>query len=256
MESKHGWRLYDNMDHWMPHFDRLAEAIRIKVELLSDQELNFLPGEFRVAMVTDCCNQIVSRPGSGPARDGVGAPRAGAAGWVQLVFYNGWLVSCGMKFKRDCLSTMWPHCIRIIWFIVKTQRPHLSHWKQYQWQTREAATGQRDPSWKFFKMYGDSIFPWMSCLLSRYKGDNISEIGKLENAIMSSCREHVEWHSSEIKLLFPFVDYHNKQQLLKTPVRETFVITMISRNFYVCRNENKNSKFFPCIPPSVEDWSR
>lgn len=66
MESKHGWRLYDNLDHWIPHFDRFAEAIRVKVEHLSDQELNFLPGEFRVALVTDCCNQIVSRPGSGP----------------------------------------------------------------------------------------------------------------------------------------------------------------------------------------------
>ena len=71
MECKHGWLLYDNLDFWMPHFDRFAEAIRIKVEHLSDQQLNFLPGEFRVAMVTDCCNQIVSRPGSGPARDGV-----------------------------------------------------------------------------------------------------------------------------------------------------------------------------------------
>ena len=98
MESKHGWRLYDNLDYWIPHFDRFAEAIRVKVEHLSDQELNFLPGEFRVALVTDCCNQIVSRPGSGPIRDGVGAPRADPAGWVQRVFYNGWLASYGMKY--------------------------------------------------------------------------------------------------------------------------------------------------------------
>ena len=71
---------------------------------------------------------------------------------------------------------------------------------------------------------------------------------------MSSCREHVEWHYGEIKTLFPFVDYSNKQQLLKTPVRETFVTAMILRNCYVCLNENKTSNFFSCTPPSIEEW--
>ena len=84
----------------------------------------------------------------------------------------------------------------------------------------------------------------------------MTDIEKLENAVMSSCREHVEWHYGEIKSLFPFDDYRNKQQLLKIPVRETFVTTMILRNFYVCMNENKSSKFFPCIPPLAEDWLR
>ena len=42
------------------------------------------------------------------------------------------------------------------------------------------------PPDNLFKMYGGSIFPWMSCLLSRYKGENISEVEKLENAVMSS----------------------------------------------------------------------
>ena len=66
----------------------------------------------------------------------------------------------------------------------------------------------------------------------------------------------MEWHYREIKTLFPFVDYPNKQQLLKTPVRKTFVTTMILRNCYVCLNENETSKYFSCVPLSVEDWLR
>ena len=79
----------------------------------------------------------------------------------------------------------------------------------------------------------------MSCLLSRYKGVDITEEERLENRVMSSCREHVEWHYGEINTMFPFIDYSNKQQLLKTPVRETFVTAMMLRNCYVCLNENK-----------------
>ena len=112
------------------------------------------------------------------------------------------------------------------------------------------------PPENLFKMHGDSIFPWMSCWLSLYKGENMSKVVKIEIKVMSSCREHVEWHYGEMKSLFAFVDYPNKQQLLKTPVRETFVTTMILRDFYVCLNENKTSKVFSCVPPSVEDWLR
>lgn len=255
MECKHGWRLYDNLEFWMPHFDRFAEAIRVKVEHLSDQQLNFLPGEFRVAMVTDCCNQIVPRPGSGPARDGVGAPRADAAGWVQRVFYNGWLASCGMKY-----GTVEAPCGLTVFASSGLSSRH----SDLTWLAESNINGKLErlqldngiPPDNLFKMYGDSIFPWMSCLLSSYKGENISEIEILENAVMSSCREHVEWHYGEIKTLFPFVDYPNKQQLLRTPVRETFVTTMFLRNCYVCLNENKTSKYFSCVPPSVEDWLR
>ena len=89
-------------------------------------------------------------------------------------------------------------------------------------------------------MYGDSIFPWMLCLLSRYKGIDITEVERLENRVMSSCR-HVEWHDGEMKTMVPFIDYSNEQQLLKTPVRETFVTAMILLNCYVCLNEKKTS---------------
>jgi hypothetical protein len=103
-------------------------------------------------------------------------------------------------------------------------------------------------------MYGDSIFPWLSCLRSRYKGNNLNDREKLGNKVMSSCREHIEWHYGEIKTLFSFVDYSKKQQLMLSPVRETFVTAMLLRNCLVCLNENKTSKYFNCVPPSLESY--
>ena len=253
MERKHGWRLYDNLNFWVPHFERFAEAIRSKAVALSGGQLNFVPDQFRIAMVTDCCNQIISRPGSGPAMDGPDAARRDPAGWLQRVFYNGWLADCGMKYgtvESPCGMTLFASS-------GESSRHSDLTWLANSDINSKLERVQTDyginPD-NLFKMYGDSIFPWMSCLLSRYKGDDITEIERLENRVMSSCREHVEWHYGEIKTLFPFVDYSNKQQLLKTPVRETFVTAMILRNCYVCLNENKTSNFFSCTPPSIEEW--
>jgi DDE superfamily endonuclease len=64
-----------------------------------------------------------------------------------------------------------------------------------------------------YMMYGDSIFPWLSCLRSRYRGQHLNAREVIENKIMSSCRQSIEWHYGEIKMLFPFVDYSNKQQI-------------------------------------------
>ena len=94
----------------------------------------------------------------------------------------------------------------------------------------------------------------MSCLRSRYQGEHQSVTEKLENKCMSSCREHVEWHYGEIKTLFTFVDYSNKQQLMLSPVKETFVTAMFLRNCLVCLNENKASKYFNCVPPTLENY--
>jgi hypothetical protein len=60
---KDGWRLYDNLEYWMTDFDRFSEAIRMKVERLSDGALHYDTGSFRVCCFTDCVNQVISRPG-------------------------------------------------------------------------------------------------------------------------------------------------------------------------------------------------
>ena len=208
MERKHGWRLYRNLNFGF------AEAIRLEAVALSGAQLNFVQDQFRIAMVTDCCNQIISRPGAGPAVDGPDAPRRDPAGWLQSVFYNGWLADCGMKYgavESPCGMTLFASSVEssrhrdLTWLANSDTNSKL---KRLQTDYGINPDGS-------FKMYGDSIFPWMSCLLSRYKGDDITEIERLENRVMSNCRKHVEWYYGEIKILFPFVQCSKKQQLKK-----------------------------------------
>jgi DDE superfamily endonuclease len=253
MKRTHGWRLHANLSYWMPHLSRFSEAIRVKLTEISDGVLNYEAHAFKVCCVVDCCNQVIRRPGTGPIADGPNVPRADEAGWIQRVFYNGWLGDCGIKYgtvEAPCGMTMY------------ASSGESSRHSDLQWLVDSNINGMFEDVQRanninpnnFYKMYGDSIFPWMSCLLSRYRGENVSDIELLENRKMSSCRQHVEWHYGEIKMMFPFVDYENKQQLLKCPVTETFVTAMLLRNCHVCLNENKTSKYFSCSPPSLENY--
>ena len=94
MKNTHGWRVHENLPYWIPHLLRFSEAIRIKVSAISDGRLNYTVNEFKICCITDCCNQVIRRPGTGPIVDGPNADRADPAGWIQRVFYNKWLGDC------------------------------------------------------------------------------------------------------------------------------------------------------------------
>jgi hypothetical protein len=109
---------------------------------------------------------VIRRPGTGP-----NVPRADKAGWIQRVFYNGWLVDCGIKYgtvEAPCAMTMY------------ASSGKSSRHSDLQWLVDSNINGMFEDVQRanninpnnFYKMYGDSIFPWMSCLLSRYRGEN------------------------------------------------------------------------------------
>lgn len=91
MENNHGFRLFNNLQFWVPYMPLYAEKFRLKVIEKSQGQLNYNPGEFLVWAVVDCCNQVISRPGAGPDDDGIDANRRDPAGWMQRVFYNRYL---------------------------------------------------------------------------------------------------------------------------------------------------------------------
>jgi DDE superfamily endonuclease len=200
VEKKHGWRLYDNLDYWVSDFNRFAEAIRMKVERLSDGALSYDVGSFRVCCFTDCVNQVISRPGTGPLFDGPDAPRADPSGWVQRVFYNRWLADCGMKY-----GTLDAPCGMTVYASQGESSRHSDlRWLSEsgintKFETVQVSNGG-DPE-DLYKMYGDSIFPWLSCLRSRYRGNNLNAREQTENKTMTSCRQSIEWHYGEVKRL-------------------------------------------------------
>ena len=253
METTYGWLLYDNLTYWQQFFPHYSECWRAKVEILSEGRLQYEPNSFKVCCSVDCVNQIINRPGTGPLVDGPNSERADPSGWIQRIYYNGWLADTGLKY-----GTVDAPCgMTIFASPAQTSRNNDLVWLSNsnintKFEAVQLDNGG-DPS-DLFKMYGDSIFPWMSCLRSRYKGNNITPIESLENKVISSCRQHVEWHYGEVKSLFPFVDYSRKHNLLVSPVSQSFVTAMILRNCYVTLNENKTSAFFHCIPPTLESF--
>jgi DDE superfamily endonuclease len=247
--------LHDDLSFWVPYFPHFAEKIRMKAQELSEGALEWEVGLFLISGFLDCVNEGIARVGAGPLVDGPNAPRADPTGWLQRVHYNGWLGKCAMKY-----GTVGFPCGMIGYASegMSSRRNDL-RWLAESNINQRLLGAQQGVLDKTYKMYGDSIFPWLECVHSRYRsgGDYvINEREKLENRVMSSCRESEEWHYAEIKTLFPFVTVQDKQQLLRCPVRETFLTCIILRNCYVCLNGNKTSTKFQCQPPQLEEWLR
>jgi hypothetical protein len=134
-------------------------------------------------------NQVINRPGTGPLFDGPDAPRADPSGWVQRVFYNKWLADCGTKYGTTMYASPG-----------ESSRHSDLRWLSEggintKLETVQVSNGG-DPD-DLYMMYGDSIFPWLSCLRSRYRGNHLNARELVENNSMTSCRQSIEWHYGE-----------------------------------------------------------
>ena len=77
----------------------------------------------------------------------------------------------------------------------------------------------------------------MECLQSRHRvGGVLPENLRMENVAMSRVRESIEWSYGETPNLFPFVNYEKRQQLLASPVLESYITATIMRNCYATLN--------------------
>lgn len=255
--TRHGWRLFDNLQFWVPHFGRFAEAIRIRVLNKAERigragELDIQPGSFKIAGFMDCHNQYIGTVGAGPAANGQNQQRQDPHGWQQRLFYNGWLADHGLKY-----GTVDAPCGMMMYASYGTS----SRESDLSWladsninQMLIDAQNSLGIMNNLYQIYGDSIFPWLECVLSRYSGENLPPVRDLENKCMSSCRESIEWHYGEMNALFPFVDVQKKNFLLLSPVRETFVTAMLLRNCLVSMYGNNTSNAFNCPPPTLEEY--
>lgn len=254
--ARHGWRLFDNLRFWVPHFARFAEAIRLRAIAKAERlgrsgELNFPPGQFKVAGFMDCHNQYIGTPGAGPAAPGPNQNRADPEGWQQQLFYNGWLKDHGLKY-----GTVDAPCGMVMFgsYGTSSRDSDLTWLAESNVNQMLIEAQNADGIQELFQIYGDSIFPWLECVLSRYPDDNILPVHDLENKCMSTCRESIEWHYGETNALFPFVDTKKKNYLLLSPVRETFVTAMLIRNCIVAMYGNNTSLAYNCLPPTLEEY--
>ena len=109
-----------------------------------------------------------------------------------------------------------------------------------------------NPAWILYKSFGDSTYGHMECIQSRHRVAGVlQENLRMENVAMSRERESIEWSYGETSNLFPFVNYEKRQQLLASPVVESYITATIISNCYATLNHNSTSKFFIATHPRL-----
>jgi hypothetical protein len=236
-----GYLLTDHLRFWKPYFPQFAELIRRKLSTLGCE---FEPGTFKVFSFVDNTINATCRPGGGPRRSGVDAPRNDPL--IQRAFYVGWKKLHGFKWETMDL----PNGMNAFaWGPVSCRHNDL-------WTLRESRLAdlleelQQDEALKYCT-YGDSAYVVIRrlCLLARhtvYAGDTPQVRARkvLENACMSSCREVIEWDYGDLGTYFSYVDYKKRLSMRKSYVGHIYLTAMILRNAMCCMRGNNTSKYY------------
>ena len=254
----------ENVGFFSGRFEMYSEAIRKKVNDVhmskdaGNQPLfptagTFLPFAFIDGNCTGTCT-----PGTGPTRPGPDAPRRPNANRIQEAFYNGWLHKHGIKH----LALDGPDGLAIFCFGPSSLRRNDLYLLAQSEADEHVRVAQahliQDDDLVLRVMYGDSIFPWRTCLRSRYNAsifDPRKDWKDDVDAAMSSVRELVEHHYGEADQMWPFMAYEKKLKISNMPLKAIYTSKMFLRNCYVCLYGNKTSERFNCQPPILEDYA-
>ena len=260
LQTRWGYKLYDNLDFFQPRWEIYSECIRLKAMDVSlsfplrpnpSPALQYAQGDFSICSFIDCNLTGTCRLGSGPLADGHLAPRNPLALILQQSIYNGWARKHGMKHETseapDGLSqhAYGPGSLRHsdLWFLGRGG----INTKFYNIQVHLPGNQQK-------KMYGDSIYPFMSHLRSRHGPNNPTPMQRSEDLALSSCRECIEHSYGESSQLFPYLNYHEKLKLANQPLGAIYFTKLLFRNMYNCLYHNNTSKRFNCPPPTLEEY--
>ena len=104
-----------------------------------------------------------------------------------------------------------------------------------------------------YKIYGDAAYMHLSLSHIEARHNNIdnTQREKLENKVMASCRQTIEFNYGDLKTKWAFLEYKNNLKLLDQPVFSMSLAAMILRNALVCMNGNQCSIFFDKMPPRM-----
>jgi hypothetical protein len=107
-----------------------------------------------------------------------------------------------------------------------------------------------------YKIYGDSAYIVLSSshVCARHSNEVNTEREMLENRVMSSCRETIEWDYGDVGRYFPLVDYKEVLKMRKMPVGAMYLTAMILRNALNTINPTNTSQYFHLNPPTLEEW--
>jgi hypothetical protein len=107
-----------------------------------------------------------------------------------------------------------------------------------------------------YYLYADPAYQCTRCIMSGFKGANITADQQDFNTQMSSVRECVEWGFGGIINLFPYIDNKRMQRLMQQPVGKFYILSSLFYNIHTCLYGNQTSVYFDCDPPTVEEYLR
>ena len=97
IREKHGHLVTDNLEYWKDSLETFSEAIRVKVLEKSGGQVHYDPGDYLVFAFIDDTVTRISRPGGGPAEEGINAERYNNL--IQQAFFNGYKACHGIKHQ-------------------------------------------------------------------------------------------------------------------------------------------------------------
>jgi hypothetical protein len=236
-----GYLLLNNLQFWLPKFPAFAEAMRIKLATLPNEDnRQYFPsaydraGGFCAMGAIDNTLNATCRPG-GPRTGGEQAPR-----WdrlIQQAWWTGWKKLHGIKWQTlDLPNGMNLH----VWGPASVRRnDNFTLGKSNILEKlRILQAGQPLK----FKIIGDSA----------YSDDDIIATGGGRG--MSAIREQIEWNYKDLKMLWKYLDYKHVLKLRKQPVAKIVFVCMLLRNAHCSIYGNESSEYFNITPPSFEEW--
>jgi hypothetical protein len=197
------------MDFWKQHLFYFAQCIRTKC---ISKGIIF-PNSFRVFGFIDNTMNATCRPGGGPMRDGTEAPRNDPL--IQRAWYNGWKKLHGMKWQTvDLPNGMNFH----VWGPISIRHPDIISLRESH--INDLLQGLQLGEDVQYVIYGDSAYIYVpdSHVLARHNNDPNTPIEIMENRVLSSCREIIEWDYGDVGTQWALVDYKKVLKMRKMPI--------------------------------------
>ncbi len=243
--------LLDNMAYWKPHLPSCAEAIRVKLGSLGCEFPSATaPNGFNVFGFIDNTMNATCRPGGGPARDGVDAPRNDPL--IQRAWYNGWKKLHGMKWQTIDL----PNGMNFHVYGPVSVRHNDLYTLFYSEVNDKLAALQAGEELQYV-VYGDSAYIVVidTHIKARHFDEPNSDRQVLENRTLSSCRECIEWDYGDVSTMWAMTDFKKMLKIRKMPVSDIYLCAMLLRNAYNTMNGSNTALYFNLQPPTLEDWT-
>jgi hypothetical protein len=229
--------LSDNLEWWYDngYLHASMHAINKKIKsVMNWQEMD--ANLYDVGLFIDCNCMSTARPGGGPAEEGVGSIRWDTT--VQKAFYNGWKSIHGLKHQTvDCAYGMTVDLFGP-WSLRRNDCKLLSESNIIP-RLRDMQQGQPVQ----VKVYGDSIYPHLSHLRSKF--ENPAPAEGLHNNAFKKARISIEWNYMTTASLFGYICKESKLKIMGTyNVAKVYTVVTLLKNCFVACYGCETSNYF------------